>query len=242
MTEFARFARMAGGDGVRLTVQGTMQPRTPWWLDNGEVAAPDWFRGELAKCEGEKLTVVIDSPGGDVGAGIAMYTLLRQRRGETCAEVIRAYSAATLVLAGCDKGKRLLSPAATLLYHNPMTYAEGDWREMDKAERFLSALKKAVIAAYQEASGMDADTLAALMDAETIYTAQEAIAAGWADGLLPAAEAVGAGGVSLKGALAASMTATEDMVRAALAEKANADQHRERAEILRWAESMKRKD
>ena len=32
MTEFARFARMAGGDGVRLTVQGTMQPRTPWWL------------------------------------------------------------------------------------------------------------------------------------------------------------------------------------------------------------------
>ena len=197
---------------------------------------------ELAKCEGEKLTVVIDSPGGDVGAGIAMYTLLRQRRGETCAEVIRAYSAATLVLAGCDKGKRLLSPAATLLYHNPMTCAEGDWREMDKAERFLSALKEAVIAAYQEASGMDADTLAALMDAETIYTAQEAIAAGWADGLLPAAEAVGAGGVSLKGALAASMTATEDMVRAALAEKANADQHRERAEILRWAESMKRKD
>lgn len=89
---------------------------------------------------------------------------------------------------------------------------------------------------------MDADTLAALMDAETIYTAQEAIAAGWADGLLPAAEAAGAGGVSLKGALAASMTATEDMVRAALAEKANADQHRERAEILRWAESMKRKD
>ena len=30
--------------------------------------------------------------------------------------------------------------------------------------------------------------------------------------------------------------------RAALAEKADADQHRERAEILRWAESMKRKD
>ena len=184
MTRFATMDFSAGE--ARLIIQGEMVSATPWWAENGEAAAPDWFRAELGKVDGRPLTVVVDSPGGDVSCGIAIYEALRQRKGRTRCEIVRAYSAATLAVAGCDRGERYVSPAATLLYHNPATRADGDWREMEKAARFLKAVKDAAIAAYQENTGMTAEELSRLMDAETIYTAEEAIRAGFADALLPA--------------------------------------------------------
>ncbi len=233
------FARMeSGGGGRRLVIQGVMESETPWWMEDGRVCAPDWFRTQLESAEGQPLTVVLDSPGGDVSCGLAIYQMLRERKGATRCEVIRAYSAATLVMAGCDRGARFMSPAGLMLIHNPSTYASGDWREMDKTLRYLQAVKRAVLAAYTEATGKPEDDLAELMDQETCYSAEEAVAAGWADGLLPAASGQT---VSLHEARQVLMQAEEQAARCRQTGAAGGEnplEHKERAEAARWAQAL----
>lgn len=243
MTRFATMDFSAGE--ARLLIQGEMVSATPWWAEGGEVLAPDWFRAELEKVEGKPLTVVVDSPGGDFSCGAAIYEALRQRRGRTRCEIIRAYSAATLAVAGCDKGERYVSPAATLLYHNPATVAAGDWREMEKAGRFLKAVKDAAVAAYRESTGMTEEALSRLMDAETTYTAEEAIAAGFADALLPARPGEKQA-ATLHEARRAMMCAEENAAACRAHKEAAAgafpDEARERAEAARWAQAILGKD
>lgn len=233
--DFWHLARMEGGQEARLYVQGEITGNDRWRFDERCVTAPDEMRRALEAVDGQRLTVVIDSIGGDVLGGLAMYDLLRQRTGETRAEVYVAYSAATLILAGCDKGKRLASPAATLLYHNPATLASGDHRDMARAQRFLESVKESVIAAYREATGKPEEELAALMDAETVYTGQEAVDAGFADGLLDVPESALRLGMDAHSLARASMMATEQSILSALKRAEDT----ERARIALYAREMR---
>ncbi len=238
MRDFWKMTKMEG-DQPRavLWVQGEIEASEPWLNEQLGICAPDTFRRALEEAEGMPLTVVIDSIGGNVLSGLAMYGMLRQRTGETAAEVHVAYSAATLILAGCDKGKRMLTPGATLLYHNPATIAQGDHRELAKTAEFLEKLKENVIAAYVDATGKDAEEISALMDAETTYTAEEAIAAGWADSILERAGngAELLGGMSASAYAKASMTANEEMIRKTL----NRAEDSERARIALYARELR---
>ncbi len=228
MRDFWKMTKMEG-DQPRATlwVQGEIESSEPWLNSELGICAPDTFRAALEEVEGMPLTVVIDSIGGNVLSGLAMYGMLRQRTGETTAEVHVAYSAATLILAGCDKGKRMLTPGATLLYHNPATIAQGDHRELAKTVEFLGKLKDSVIAAYVDATGKDAAEISALMDAETTYTAEEAIAAGWADGILERTDAPKLlGGMTARDYVKASMAASEDMIRKTLQRAEDSERER----------------
>ena len=234
--------------GAALYLEGAITPPRGWidW-DTFSYHPPQGFREQMEAIEGEELTVYIDSPGGDLSTGMALYTALRQRRGMTRCEVTRAYSAATLALAGCDKGQRFLSPGATLLYHNPAVTVDGDHRDMARAQRMLATLKDAVVAAYAESSGMDADAISALMDAETMYTAREAVAAVLgardpfcvADGLLPASATMAATSpLGLRDVLTASQAATQRSFQAGLDAARLAHGNTEREEILAFAKSI----
>ncbi len=237
MQEFWRMTRMEGDEPrATLWVQGTIETSDPWLNEALDICAPDTFRRALEAVEGMPLTVVIDSTGGNVLSGLAMYGMLRQRTGETAAEVHIAYSAATLILAGCDKGRRMLSPGATLLYHNPATIAQGDHRELARSAAFLGKLKESVIAAYMDATGMDEATISTLMDAETVYTAEEAIKAGWADGILkpPTLDRL-QGGMDAAAYAKATMQANTEMIRKTL-ERA---EDSERARIALYAREMR---
>lgn len=240
MDKFFRFAQMSGEEGCRLDITGTIVPQRPWWDENsGRYCASAEFQRQLAACDGQKLTVVIDSDGGDAGAGIGMYEALRQRRGETHAVVIKAYSAATLPLAGCDKGRRSISPAGSIMIHRPKCSASGDRSEMQAADNFLRVIEEATLSAYAAASGKAREELAQLMAAETFWTAQEAITNGFADAILPPKQLATMCGPQLSSCVAASNEATGNMIRAALA--ADEDTTKERAEILRYLESVGRR-
>lgn len=236
MDDFFRFAEMSSGDGVRLDICGAMVPHKPWYDDTGRFCASSDFRRQLAACDGQKLTVVIDSDGGDVGAGVAMYEALRARKGETCAVIVKAYSAATLPLMACQKGKRHMSPAGTVMIHRPVCSAHGNRREMQAADDFLRVLEESALSIYAAGSGKSRDELMQLMDKETFYTAQEAVQNGFADDVLPAQQSAMMYAPQLSRVVTASNEATMAMIHAAL--KADEDNQREREEILRYLESV----
>ncbi len=227
MDKFYRFARMEDG-GARLMIDGPLEPDDPWMGDQG-VCAPRAFREALSAYEGQPLTVVIDSPGGDVSVGVAMYDALRARKGETRAEVLRAYSAATLPLCACEKGKRAISPLGTVLIHNPSCGAYGDHHEMRKAQEFLRVLGAAAASAYAQAMDKPIEEVTALMERETVWGAQEAVD----NGIVDAIQDGEAGAALMHSYARASMAATERALRAA----ARTQDAQERAEILRQLEA-----
>lgn len=228
MDRFCRFTRMEDG-AERLMIDGPLEPDTPW-LDEDEqtVCTPRAFREALEKCEGKALEVVIDSPGGDVAVGVALYDALKRRKGETRCYVLRAYSAATLPLCACEKGKRLISPLGTVLIHNPSCGAYGDHNEMRKAQEFLQTLGKAAAAAYTEAMGKDEAEVLALMERETVWGAQEAVD----NGIVDAIGDTKSQETAMRVYTQASMAATARGIRLAAALR----ETQERAEILRALE------
>lgn len=184
------------------------------------------FLRALGERDGETLTVVIDSPGGDVATGIALYDALARRKGETRAEIIRAYSAATLPLMGCDRGKRNILPYGTVLIHNPQTFAQGTWRDMDSASELLKSLGESVMRIYTQSSGKTAQELQPLMDAETIWNAEAAVANGFADRVVDVQEAGAAMALYAKATMRLGAALAEEKLRRQM------DEQLERQRIL----------
>lgn len=89
MTDFYRFepvmetpALTAGGAQRCGAVPGRGHHAARGWIDWDTFSyhPPQGFREQMEAIEGEELTVYIDSPGGDLSTGMALYTALRQRR------------------------------------------------------------------------------------------------------------------------------------------------------------------
>ena len=230
MNEFYHFADLEG-DRPTLYIEGYISPGEPWcdaFCRN--FCAPSSFRDALKSCEGKQLTVVIDSEGGDVAAGVAMYESLRAHKGDVQVKIYRAYSCASLICLGVDRDKRSISAGGSVLIHNPSAEMNGDWRDMESAAAFLKSIRDAAVGIYTERLGVTEEAVIALMDKETVWSGQAAVDAGWASGLIGDEEAIAENNRKLKASMAVSMAATENMIRAALE---RADEDKERAEILR---------
>lgn len=220
-------------DAPRLYIEGEIAPNEPWWdslvdaygCQPGNFVTPPKFREALKKCRGKSLTVVVDSQGGDFAAGVAIYEALRAHEGETTVQIYRAYSAASLIALGADK--RLISAGGSIMIHSPMVCdVEGNWQDLQMYRDFLLKLRDSAAAIYARHLPWTAEEAAAAMDTETFFSSQDAVAMGWATGLIgdDVAQA------TMRGRMHATMRATETMIRSALA---RADEDKERAEILR---------
>lgn len=126
----------------------------------------------------EQIDVYINSGGGHVTAGQEIYSLLRQDKRVRIHIQGMACSAASIVAMA---GKSDMSPVAMLMIHNVSGGAQGDFHEMEKAQRELKAMNEALANAYVEKTGMDRDTLLKMMDKETWLTANQCIEHGFVD-------------------------------------------------------------
>lgn len=125
----------------------------------------------------------INSPGGDVQGGINIANALRDqqvskgRRVVTYIDGMAASIASVIAMAGQEIH---ISDNALVMVHNPWSWVVGNAGEMRKTADILDTMRAQAIATYQWHSSLDADALAALMDAETWMNADEAIAKGFA--------------------------------------------------------------
>lgn len=226
---FYRFARMEAENRTDLYVEGVMEAERPWWDENGEISCPENFRAGMEQAGDGQLVVHVNSPGGDLSAGIAIFEMLRQRKGKTRCEIIYAGSAATLIPCGCDES--YISPAGMVMIHNPSMVAIGDEVEMEKALRAITAWKQCAIAAYQQRIKKSDEEIAALMTEEAFLNAQAAVELGLCDGVLEKAGAPAAMSYSRQ----AIMKAEQDSMARMAREQADQSEARERAEIMAWA-------
>lgn len=126
-----------------------------------------------------KINLHINSPGGDVFDGTAMYNTLRQNGAEieTFIEGVAASMGSVIALAG-DKVN--IAENAYFMIHNPATVAFGDEHAMERAKNLLAKVKETMLNLYSAHSGLSREEVAQLMDDETWYSGQEAVDAGFA--------------------------------------------------------------
>lgn len=131
------------------------------------------------------LVVNINSPGGDVFEGLAIYNLLRDHAGKVTAHIVGlAASAASFIAMAADEVK--IAKAASMMIHNTQSIAIGDRHIMRNAADWMEQFDELLADIYADRSGQDAKKIGKMLDAETWLLGQSAIDAGLADGLMPA--------------------------------------------------------
>lgn len=128
------------------------------------------------------IKVRINSGGGDVFEGLAIYNYLASRGNvETIVDGLAASAASLPFLAG---NKRTMPKSAYLMIHNPWSGAVGDADEMRKMADTLDRVGAGLANVYARVTGMAIDAVKALMDAETWMAGEDALAGGWATNVI----------------------------------------------------------
>jgi ATP-dependent protease ClpP protease subunit len=131
---------------------------------------------ELAADRGP-VEVRINSPGGSVAEGLAIFNALKPRQPLVYVDGIAASIASLIAMAGA---RISMADNALMMMHWPWTVAEGNASAMRKTADTLDQFGKAMLGAYARA-GLDVQTLTAMLDAETWLDTAEAIRLGFAD-------------------------------------------------------------
>jgi ATP-dependent Clp protease protease subunit len=156
------------------------------WFSEGVTAKS--VKAQLDAMKDEKqITVRINSPGGDVFDGFAIYNLLAQHPAEITVKVDgMAASAASVIAMAGDKIE--MAANAMLMIHNPWTMAMGDAESLGKTITLLDQIKGSILTTYATKASLSEEELSGLMDAETWFDAQGAIDAGLATAIVGKAE------------------------------------------------------
>lgn len=135
------------------------------------------------------VTVNINSPGGDLFEGFAIYNLLRDHDGEVTVKVLGlAASAASVIAMAGDTIQ--VSRASFMMIHNTWVMAIGNRNDLHETAEFLEPFDRAMADIYSSRTGIDTDDVTAMMDAETWMGGAEAIGKGFADEFLPSDQVV----------------------------------------------------
>lgn len=148
------------------------------WRD---LTAPMNIQAALEAAGGDEVTLLVNSPGGDMAVGGEIRSMLRRYPGKTTA-LFQGFgaSAATLAASACDV--ICSEPGALLCYHNPSGTAEGDFREMRRSAQALKNARDCLLEMYEARKGVKSrEELIALMDKDIWITPSQALEYGLID-------------------------------------------------------------
>ncbi len=131
------------------------------------------FYNDLKNIEADTVKIRINSPGGSVFEGLAIYNILLGSSKKIITQVdgIAASIASIIYLAGQE---RIMAENSYLLMHNPTAIAFGDHKEMETVLGFLNKLADTMVDIYEKGSNLTASEVRKLMDKETMLNSKEA--------------------------------------------------------------------
>ena len=138
------------------------------------------FAKQMTAIDAKTIHLRIDSPGGEIFAAQAMAQIIREHAAHTIAHIDgHAASAASWVALAADEV--VISPGGMIMIHNAQTIAYGDARDLKDTAALLEKVDGILVATYVEATGQDAQQITDWMDAQTWFSAEEALLYKFAD-------------------------------------------------------------
>jgi ATP-dependent protease ClpP protease subunit len=148
----------------------------------GTEVTADAVRLQLEQIGPQPLTVIINSQGGSVFEGVAIYEMLRAHPAPVTVEITGWALSIASVIAMAAK-RILLAPSGLVMVHNPWSTTSGNAAELRRMADTLDVVRGTLVKAYQRTGKSDAVILKWL-DAETWFDADQAREAGLIDGVI----------------------------------------------------------
>lgn len=180
------FRQEAGSDVHKLYIYDDVSEygTFDWWTweyTESETSA-EFFRKALAEIpDSATVELHINSYGGSVKEGIAIYNQLKQKK---CKEIVAyvdgfAYSVASIILQAADR--RVMGLGTSLLIHNMWQTVTGNATELRKAADDLDVLMESNRQIYMERVNITEEELIEMLNNETFLTPEKAVEMGFAD-------------------------------------------------------------
>lgn len=176
-----------GDDGATVNLYGEVVATRPvdWWTGEpipGNFIAVDEFLNDLEQLNGkDHVTVHINSVGGDMYGGIAIYNRLKGLAAKvtTINDGLAASAGSIIFMAGDE---RKVNSGSNLMIHGALGFLYGYYQvpDLKSAIKQLEAHNRAGVNVYAERTGLPADEIKALVDKETWMTGQDAVDRGFA--------------------------------------------------------------
>lgn len=153
----------------------------------GEIGDSFWGDGinekEIAKelqdiKDVEEITVKINSPGGNVYSGIAIYNSLKNHAAKINVEIdgLCASIATIIAMAG---DTITMNPGTNYMIHDPMTIAMGNAKDLEAKVERLEQVKNSILEIYMTKVKITRDEVIKLMENETHMNGEEALRRGF---------------------------------------------------------------
>lgn len=144
-----------------------------WFGDDETRVDAMTFVDALNQVDTPNLTVHINSYGGSVSEGLAIYSVLSQFKGHliTIVDGFACSAASVIFMAGKE---RIVPESGLLMIHNAWSNAEGDSNALRKVADDLEKITQPSVDIYCLKTGLPEETIKELMDAETWITSKEA--------------------------------------------------------------------
>ncbi|MGV6801883.1 MAG: ATP-dependent Clp protease proteolytic subunit [bacterium] len=128
------------------------------------------------------IAFYINSPGGSVSAGLAMYDTMRYIRPAVSTMCIgMAASMGSLLLTAGDKGMRFSLPNSRIMVHQPSAGFQGQASDIERHAKDILETKRRLNEIYVEHTGRDYETIEQTLDRDHFMTPDEAVDFGLID-------------------------------------------------------------
>ena len=152
----------------------------PW---SGEGVTAKRISAALRSINGADVTVNINSPGGDMFEGLAIYNILREYKGHVTVKVLGlAASAASIIAMAGDEIQ--VARSGFLMIHNGWTIAAGNRHQFREIADMMEPFDAAMGDIYAARTGGELKAMQKLMDSESWIGGSAAVEQGFADSLL----------------------------------------------------------
>lgn len=143
------------------------------------VTSEDFIR-EIQNLTQSKIDLHINTPGGEVFEGIAIYNAIKNLQAEVTVYVdaLAASAGSFIAMAG---DKVIMEKTATMMIHDGMSIAIGNESDLRDLANRLSEMSNTIAGIYADKAGGSVEDWRAKMKTETWFNAQEALDAGLAD-------------------------------------------------------------
>lgn len=144
------------------------------WEDTDQY--PDKVKNFLDEAKGKDLNIYVNSGGGSVFAGMAIYNMIRRHQGNKTVYIdgLAGSIASVIALAG---DKVVIPSNAYMMIHKPWTYTWGNSNELREQANVLDTIEEGIMNVYKDnlKDGVDIEEVRELVSAETWLTGEEAL-------------------------------------------------------------------
>lgn len=165
------------GDSAEVCIFGDITSYP--WEGTGDMSAYNLSKQLAELGDINQINVRINSYGGEVAEGLAIYNALRNHNAKvtTICDGFACSIASVIFMAGDN---RVMNDSSLLMIHNAWTFAEGNADQLRKQADDLEKINEASVKAYLSKVSITEEELKALMDNETWISSDDAVEYGFA--------------------------------------------------------------